>query len=101
MNLELLKEERIKNGYTQQYMANKLGFRARSSYCQIEKGIVSVSVETAHKIASILNLSDKKMFEIFLLIMFKLYQLLFNNIILGGKNKCQESAKRAVIIPFI
>lgn len=65
MNLKLLREERIKNGYTQQYIADKLGFKDRSSYCQIEKGIVSINIETAHKIASILGLTDEKTFEIF------------------------------------
>lgn len=65
MDLKLLKEERVKKGFTQQYMAEQLGFKDRSSYCLIEKGNVSVNVDVADKIASILNLTKEKTFEIF------------------------------------
>lgn len=65
MNLKLLKDERIKQGYTQKYMAEQLGFKDRSSYCLIEKGKISVDIDLANKIATILNLSHQKTLEIF------------------------------------
>ena len=65
MNLKLLKEERSKLGYTQKYMAQQLGFKDRSSYCLIEKGKVSVDIEMANRIATILHLSKEKTIEIF------------------------------------
>lgn len=65
MNLKLLKDERVKQGYTQKYMAEKLGFKDRSSYCLIEKGKISVDIDLANKIASILHLSHQRTLEIF------------------------------------
>jgi len=65
MNLKLLKDERIKLGLTQKYMAEQLGFKDRSSYCLIENGKISVDIELANKIATILNLSRQKTIEIF------------------------------------
>ncbi|MBD5477853.1 MAG: helix-turn-helix transcriptional regulator [Lachnospiraceae bacterium] len=65
MNLELLKQERVAKGFTQKYMAEALGFKDRSSYCLIEKGKCSVDIELANRIASVLDLSDGRTFEIF------------------------------------
>lgn len=65
MNLKLLKDERIKQGLTQKYMAEQLGFKDRSSYCLIENGKSSVDIELANKIAIILNLSHRMTIEIF------------------------------------
>lgn len=65
MDLELLKQERVAKGYTQKYMAEALGFKDRSSYCLIEKGKCSVDIELANRIASVLNLSERRTFEIF------------------------------------
>lgn len=65
MNLELLKSERKAKGYTQKYMAEQLGFKDRSSYCLIENGKCSVDIELANQIASLLNLSKQKTYEIF------------------------------------
>lgn len=65
MNLELLKQERLAKGFTQKYMAEALGFKDRSSYCLIEKGKCSVDIELANRIASILDLSERRTFEIF------------------------------------
>ena len=65
MNLKLLKDERVKRGLTQKNMAERLGFKDRSSYCLIENGKISVDIELANKIATILNLSRQKTFEIF------------------------------------
>jgi transcriptional regulator with XRE-family HTH domain len=65
MNLELLKSERKAKGYTQKYMAEQLGFKDRSSYCLIENGKCSVDIELANRIASVLDLSERRTFEIF------------------------------------
>lgn len=65
MDLKLLKDERVKLGLTQKYMAEQLGFKDRSSYCLIENGKISVDIELANKIASILNLSNRKTVAIF------------------------------------
>lgn len=65
MDLELLKQERVAKGFTQKYMAEALGFKDRSSYCLIEKGKCSVDIDLANRIASVLNLSEQKTFEIF------------------------------------
>ena len=65
MNLELLKQERKSQGFTQQYMAEALGFKDRSSYCLIENGKCSVDIELANRIELILNLSERRTFEIF------------------------------------
>lgn len=65
MNLELLKQERVSQGLTQKYMAEQLGFKDRSSYCLIEKGKCSVDIELANRIALVLNLNERRTFEIF------------------------------------
>lgn len=65
MNLELLKQERVKRSFSQKYMAEKLGFRDRSSYCLIENGKTAISVDLARQIAIILQLEPDKTLEIF------------------------------------
>lgn len=65
MNLALLKKERTKRGITQEQLAKSLGFKDKSSYCLIENGKTSVSVNTANQIAIYLGLSKKMTFEIF------------------------------------
>ena len=65
MNLDLLKSERLKRGVTQEKMARSLGFKDKSSYCLIEKGKTTVSVETANKIALCLGLTKELTYEIF------------------------------------
>lgn len=65
MNLELLKEERIKKGFSQSHMAKALGFKSRSSYFFIETGVTSVTVDLAKKISVVLGLSKEKFLEIF------------------------------------
>lgn len=60
MDLALLKSERIKRGITQEKLAKSLGFKDKSSYCLIEKGKTSISVDTAKQIAIHLGLSKMK-----------------------------------------
>lgn len=62
MNLEKLKELRIQKGYTQREMAEKLGFKSKSSYNQIEKGKTKIDILLAKKISEILNEDLEKIF---------------------------------------
>ncbi len=55
MNLRRLCEIRKSKGLTQDEMARKLGYKGKSGYCQLEKGKVRMSLETAQKIADILG----------------------------------------------
>ncbi|MDY6065301.1 MAG: helix-turn-helix transcriptional regulator [Finegoldia sp.] len=52
---EKLKEERIKNGLTYSDMAEKLGYKSKTSYMNIEKGFVNPSIDTMNKISEILK----------------------------------------------
>lgn len=65
MDLALLKSERMKRGVTQEKLAKSLGFKDKSSYCLIEKGKTSVSVDTANQIAIHLGLSKDVAYRIF------------------------------------
>lgn len=65
MDLALLKTERVKRGITQEKLAKYLGFKDKSSYCLIEKGKISVSVDIANQIAIYLGLSKETAFKIF------------------------------------
>lgn len=57
-----LKKLREQFGYTQQEMANKLGYNSKSTYNQKENGIRKITVEEAHEISKIF---DKSIEEIF------------------------------------
>jgi len=65
MDLVLLRAERMKRGITQEKLAKSLGFKDKSSYCLIEKGKTSVSVDTANQIAIHLGLSKEVAYKIF------------------------------------
>ncbi len=65
MDLALLKSERVRRGVTQETMAKSLGFKDKSSYCLIEKGKTTISVDTANKIAMILGFSNELTYKIF------------------------------------
>lgn len=65
MDLALLKSERVKRGVTQEKLAKLLGFKDKSSYCLIERGKTSVSVDTANQIAIHLGLSKDVAYKIF------------------------------------
>ncbi|RKJ46613.1 XRE family transcriptional regulator [bacterium 1XD8-76] len=65
MDLTLLREERIRRGVTQEKLAKSLGFKDKSSYCLIENGKTSVSVEIANKIAVNLGLPKDILYKIF------------------------------------
>lgn len=65
MDLTLLKEERMKRGITQEKLAKLIGFKDKSSYCLIENGKTSISVDTANQIAIHLGLSRETAYKIF------------------------------------
>lgn len=65
MDLALLKSERMRRGVTQEQLAKSLGFKDKSSYCLIEKGKTSISVDTANQIAINLGLSKDLAYKIF------------------------------------
>lgn len=65
MDLTLLRVERVRKGYTQEQLANILGFKNKSSYCLIEKGKATVSIELANRIAIALGLSEDITYRIF------------------------------------
>lgn len=65
MNLALLKKERVGRGITQEEMAQNLGFKDRSSYCLIENGKTTISIDIANKIAVSLGLSKELAYAIF------------------------------------
>ena len=78
MNLEPFKQEHVAKGITQKYMTEALDFKDRSSHWLIEKGKCSVDIELVNRIASVLNSSERRTFEIFLSQKFKHLQLDFN-----------------------
>ena len=63
MDLALLRAERMKRGITQEKLAKGLGFQ--SSYCLMEKGKTSISVDIANQIAIHLGLSKEMTYKIF------------------------------------
>lgn len=74
MDLTLLRVERVRKGYTQEQLANILGFKNKSSYCLIENGKATVSIELANRIAIALGLSEDITYRIFLQTKFKILQ---------------------------
>lgn len=59
---ELIKKLRIDKGYTQEYMAEKLGYKDKSGYNHLENGNVKLSLERAIKIAEILEVDPSIFF---------------------------------------
>lgn len=66
MNYELLKELRVAAGFTQEAMAEQIGYKDKSSYCLLENGTVKCTVEQAKKIKQTLNLTIEQYAAIFL-----------------------------------
>ena len=60
VDLEKLKIAREKKGYSQEEMANKMGWSARSKYTKREKGSVSISADELMKIITLLGYKDHK-----------------------------------------
>lgn len=68
----ILKKIRMEKGYTQEQMAEKLGYKDKSGYNHLENGNVKLSVDRAIKIAKILEVDP----TVFLPIKFKKLQLI-------------------------
>lgn len=66
MNLKLLKQKREEKGMTLQEMSDALFYKSKSSYSNLEKGVVKIPIETAKKIQIVLSLSDLEFKDIFL-----------------------------------
>ena len=62
LNLAKLKKIRKSRGFTQGQMAVLIGYKGKSSYCMLENGQVKMPLETAKKIADILNEDVKAIF---------------------------------------
>jgi putative transcriptional regulator len=57
-----LKKIREENKYTQDDMANKLGYNSKSTYNMKEKGIRKITVEEAYQISKIFNKTIEEIF---------------------------------------
>lgn len=54
-----IKEMRISKGLTQQDMADLLGYKSKSGYCQLEKGEVKLTLEKMKLISEILDVDPQ------------------------------------------
>ena len=64
MNLDKLKDERMKNFFTQHTLAQKLGI-GKSSYCRKEKGEVPFTLKDMKILKKELNLTIEQVDDIF------------------------------------
>ena len=62
MKLENLKKLRKSKGITQAEMAEMLGYKGKSSYCMLENGRVRMQLDTARRIAEILEVDVNTLF---------------------------------------
>lgn len=62
--INVLKRLRLEKGFTQEYMAEKLGYSDKSGYNHIENGNVKLSLAKAIEIAKILDVNPSIFFEI-------------------------------------
>lgn len=60
LNLNRLKAERIAKGYSQDYMAKKMGWATRTPYAKRELGLVNIGVDEFMNIANILGYSNSE-----------------------------------------
>lgn len=60
LNLNRLKAERIAKGYSQDYMAKKLGWATRTPYAKRELGLVNIGVDEFLNIINILGYSSSE-----------------------------------------
>lgn len=66
MNHELLRDIRVEKGVTQEEMAKCLGYKSKSTYCNIELGVTKTSTDVANKIAARLGMNTKQKISVFL-----------------------------------
>jgi transcriptional regulator with XRE-family HTH domain len=60
---EKLRKARLDKGFTQEQMAQLLGYKSKSHYCMIENGQRGISVETALRISEILGKPVEELFD--------------------------------------
>lgn len=60
----ILKELRLKHGYTQNEMAKLLGYKDKSGYCHLENGDVKLSLEKASIVSKLFNVDPSIFFNI-------------------------------------
>lgn len=61
IDLRRIKAERIAKGYTQDEMAEKMGWKTRTPYAKRENGIVSIGADELARIAEILDFSTDQL----------------------------------------
>lgn len=61
IDLRRIKAERIAKGYTQDEMAEKMGWKTRTPYAKRENGIVSIGADELVRIAEILDFSTDQL----------------------------------------
>ncbi|WP_455804016.1 helix-turn-helix transcriptional regulator [Clostridium butyricum] len=65
MNTRLLILFRERKKYSQQQMAEMLGYKSKASYCLIESGKTKVHIDLANKISNILELNNEEILKLF------------------------------------
>jgi putative transcriptional regulator len=58
-----LKAARLAKGYTQEQMAELLGYKSKSGYCNIERGLHNPPLPVAIKIAKVLETPVEVLFR--------------------------------------
>jgi len=59
----ILKELRLKRGYTQEYMAEQLGYSDKTGYNKLENGNVKLSIARAIKASKVLKVNPSIFFK--------------------------------------
>ncbi|WP_192930329.1 helix-turn-helix domain-containing protein [Alkaliphilus pronyensis] len=54
-----IKQIRVSKGLTQQDMANSMGYKSKSGYCQLEKGEVKLTLDKIELIANVLEVDPQ------------------------------------------
>lgn len=54
-NTENLKKERLEKGFTYEDMANFLGYKSKTTYMYIERGVTSPNIKVMNNISKILG----------------------------------------------
>lgn len=62
--LEKIRLYRMRNGYTQEEMAQKIGYKSKSGYNNLESGKVKMSLEQLEDILQILRIPLEEIIEI-------------------------------------
>lgn len=65
MNTDLLVQFRERKKFSQEKMANLLGYKSKGSYSLIESGKTKVHINLANKISEILELTPKEILALF------------------------------------